>query len=172
MLAGFKLNEYPMKYLFALSILLITSCNSKETSIDQSVQLYDYITDRVWLTENKAQYYFSSKDDKEYLWMVMEHREDGTYSPFVEAKGTPSNNMISVSTDPYQKGWYESDYFKIENNILIQQDTDDTFGQNLTTFTLEIGKDTTIGILDYNTLKVINKYGIRTWVSRTRSENN
>ena len=161
-----------MKYFLALSIFLITGCNSEESTKDQSAQLYEYITDRVWLTENKTQYYFSSKDDKEYLWMVMDRREDGTYSPFAVAKGTPADNLISISTDSYQEGWYESEYFKIEDNKLIEQDIDDTFGEYLTTYTLEIGQDTIIGVLDYNTLKVINKYAVRTWVTRTRSDNN
>lgn len=143
-----------------LSLLIITSCNNKP-------DLYSYIVDRVWMnTKSKTQYYLSSNENREYFWLSSERRDGEYYYTFSNAEGTPETNPLPNTYTIYRQGWLESDFFKIEGDEIILQDEEDVNAENLSVFTLEQGADTTIGVFDYNTLIVVNKYGKRIWVSK------
>lgn len=138
-----------MKHLAFLIILInIIGCSNNQ----QTENLNSYLTDRIWMTEYKQQYYYSSKDNKQYLWMTFERRNGGTYTPFSNAKGNPETNMLQMNVKKYREGWYYSSDYKIIGDSLILQDKDDIDAQNLTTTSLEILKDTIIGVFEYNTL--------------------
>lgn len=159
-----------MKYFYILSAFLFIGCHHSETKEDRSTDFYAYLTDKIWLTENKAQYYFSTKNDTNYRWEAIDRSDGSTFYPFVKAKGTPSKNPFPESYSSYMEGWKNWYYFKIDDNKLILQDIEDIDGEDLTIYKLAAGKDTTIGVLDYHTLNVINKYGTRTWVTRIFSK--
>ena len=146
-------------------VLILSSCHS--TKNEETQNLNTYIADRVWVSEDKQQYYYQSNDNTEYVWMTFDRREDGTYSPFSNAQGTPDSNPLSPNVNAsYTEGWSALNYFKVDGNKLITQDEDDLDATDLSTNEVEIGNDTTIGVLKYNTLIVKYHYGNRTLKSK------
>lgn len=131
--------------------------------------LASMLVDRIWLTDNDTQYYFSSTDGRTYLWMASDLTETGEAGPsiFTIAKGTPQSHPLS-RTSRSGEGWYASSFFKVENGQLIEQDEQDINGEDLTVFDLAIALDTSIGIIDYQTLFVTNQFGERKWRSKKR----
>ena len=155
------------KILAITSILLfIVSCKKE----NDSEKLNNYVVDRIWITENQNQYYFSSGDDKEYSWSTLRKTGDGNglddwTTPFSIAKGNPQSNPYK-SNIVNPEGWTFTDFFKIQGDKLILQREGDINAEDLMIFHLEKGKDTTIGVFSYNTLLVRNKYGNRIWKSK------
>jgi hypothetical protein len=151
-----------MKWHFSILVLLVlmfSACSDHKSSNLNSV-----LVDKVWMSSlNRTQYYFSSKDGKEYLWMTFERRDGDTYTPFSEAKGNPVSNPLEMTNERYREGWSASDYFRIIGDTLIFQDEDDANAENLSKFHIQLGADTTIGVFDYKTLKVTNFAGTRIW---------
>lgn len=146
--------------LFVIGLfILMNSCNNN------SSELNNLLTDKTWITENKGQYYFSSNDSREYIWMSFERREGNTYTPFIIAEGTPETNPLPKDKWT-RKGWRKSQYFKIVKDTLIFQDEYDINGEDLTKFHVEMGNDTVIGIVNYKTLRVTNNYGVRIWKTK------
>lgn len=147
-------------FLILYTLLFISACSE-----DSSSDLDKLLIDRVWISSlNQNQYYFSSKDNREYLWMKFERRDGKTYTPFSEAKGTPETNLLELAYDnTYREGWSASDYFKVIGDTIIFQEEDDINAENISKFHIEPGPDTTIGVFDYKTLKVSNFAGTRIW---------
>lgn len=138
--------------IFLVSFLLI-SC--KEKKVDK----YSFITDRIWRTldYNESQYYFSSSDNSKYIW-IPSKREGTKYSL---AKGNPKTNPYN----PSPEGWLKSATFKIDNDTLFWQSIKDIKGENVQKREIKIGKDTLIGIVNYNTLRA--KY-YSMWISENK----
>ncbi len=98
-----------------------------------------------------------------------------TSTPFSKAKGTPVDNPYNIDVElysNYNEGWSESSLFKIEGNQLLLQDPEDVKAEDLSIYQLSVGKDTTIGLLDYNTLIVANEYGERIWIGLRKYQKN
>ena len=151
------------KYIIILTIILI-SCKTENNT---KKEIESFIVDRVWLSSlNKEQYYLASKDKKEYLWMTFERRENGTYTPFTNAKGNPDTNPLKNTFTDYREGWSPLRFYKIEKNKIIYQNEKDVNAENLSEFEIGIGKDTIIGVFEYNTLRVKNEFGVRIWKSK------
>lgn len=152
-----------MKFHFLILVLLTLVFSA--CSDNKSTNLDSVLVDRVWISSlNKSQYYFSSKDGREYLWMTFERRDGATYTPFSEAKGNPVTNPLKKTNERYREGWSASDdYFRIIGDTLVFQDEDDVNAENLSKFYIQLGADTTIGVFDYKTLKVSNFAGTRIW---------
>ncbi|MGC6429845.1 MAG: hypothetical protein ACON5F_02270 [Jejuia sp.] len=150
--------------LCCYALLILFGCQSKN---DNSSNLKSFVSDKTWIEfSNKFQYYYSSKDDGQYLWMTFERREDGTYTPFTPAKGDPYTHHLPNTLTKYREGWSKSSLFKIIGDSLVLQDQDDIKAENLTSYHLEIISDTTIGIIDYYRLKKTNDFGSTIWHSK------
>lgn len=161
-----------MKYLkYIVLIIMINSCKNPDSQ--SKMDISTYLTDRTWVTENKSQYYYSSLDNKEYLWMTVERSGEigdlsKTSTPFSKAKGTPFDNPYNIDKEiysNYNEGWSESSHFKIKGNQLLLQYPEDIKAENLNIYQLRVGKDTTIGLFEFNTLLVANEYGERIWLA-------
>jgi len=151
------------KYFIILTIILISCKTENKTEKD----IESFIVDRIWISSlNKQQYYLSSKDKREFLWFTFERKENGTYTPFSNAKGNPDTNPLENIYTDYREGWSPSDFYKIEKDKIILQDEKDVNAENLSEYEIEIGKDTIIGVFEYNTLRVKNENGVRIWKSK------
>ena len=158
------LKHFEMKKYFIILTIAFVSCKSENKT---EKDLESFIVDRVWLSSlNKEQYYLSSKDKREFLWMTFEYRENGTYTPFVNAKGNPESNPLKKISSVYREGWSPLDFYKIEKDKIIFQNEKDVDAANLSEYQIEIGKDTILGVFEYNTLLVKNVNGVRIWKSK------
>ena len=146
--------------------LIVSSCSNSQ---NQETNFQEIMVDRVWLTKNQTQMYFSSTDGKEYFWMTFQKRNGKSYTPFSKAEGTPQNNPLPINNSVYREGWSGSSYFKFVKDTLILQDEKDIDGKHLSKFHLEIGPDTTIGILEYQTIRVTNQYHSSLWWSEKQN---
>lgn len=155
-----------MKKILTILFLILISCKSeKKTSAD----LESFIADKVWFVGNKktgTQYYFSDKEKRQYLWMTFERRDDGTYTPFVIAKGTPETNPLPNVLSTYREGWSPTDFYKVVGDSLVLQDEEDINGEDIWKFKLEVIKDTTIGIFEYERIRLTNYFGAQIWKTK------
>lgn len=172
--------------IFILINLLVfaTSCQQKDS---KKVDLEKYVVNKVWLNfldENPYQLYFNKSDGKRYMYLATEIRgEDrfdlnNIYTPWKKYKGTPETNpQPAVEKAIYLRnyeGWSDMEYFKVMDNMILYQDFDDISGKELDTVFIEKGKDTLIGIFNYETLKtqrtdmMTGKPWHQTWVSKIK----
>ena len=142
------------KYFSATAFLfLLAACQNKPKE-----DLKEFITDKVWIdTRHEGQYYYSSEDGKQYLWMPAVR--DGKLRP---AKGTPETHKYN----PNPEGWMPLANFKIIGDTLVRQSEDDLEGKDIFKIPLERRKDTTIGIIDYYVVKAYPGAINTTWLSR------
>jgi len=115
------------KFTLLFLYLLTISCNTN------SVDYHSYATDKIWIRLNDMrETYLSSKDNTVYLY-------NGNDVPDIEVTFDDSS-------------WDNIGYFKIENDTFY--DLNDFKGKEVYGYELMRLKDTTIGIVNYNTLAV------------------
>jgi len=115
------------------------------------------LVDRVWRSYDDAQYYFSSKYKKQFLWVSS--NPNGKFKP---AYGTPSTQKFDANLE----GWLSLGRFKIEGDTLYVQRDSDIDGEKVISKYLKPGKDSVIGIIEHHTMNVYSPNG-RKWVSET-----
>lgn len=152
-----------MKWIISISIwLLMVACSSELSS-----NLDALLVDRIWLSSpNQTQFYFSSTDQVQYLWMAVERRNGNGYISFSPAKGTPESHPLPEEYTDFKEGWYASSNFKIEGDSIFFQDEDDILGEYIHSYHIKLGMDTTIGLFDFNTIIATNEIGQRMWRSK------
>lgn len=169
--------------ILLMYFLIIVSCSDKK-----AIDMEKYIDDKVWISfvdiddETPDQVYYNSSNKIYYIYQATEIKGEDenylntVYSPWKKYKGTPHTNPYPTAEESLYKkkyeGWMELKYYRIKNNKILLQRLDDINGSSVDTVLVEKGKDTIIGIFEYNTLKttfidnVTGKPWERTWLNR------
>lgn len=176
-------------FLFFIILTIGTACTIKPKEDDK---MNDYIADRIWISEDKQQYYFDPILKEKHIWSTMKYDNsvdtkyegstiailnndtieidnslDRYSSPFSQAKGNPgSHSYREESILSYVEGWSLSSHYIVINDSIIFQSPEDINAKDLSSYHVLKGKDTTIGVHEYHTLIVTNEYGRRIWRSK------
>ena len=139
------------KILLFFTVIIAFGCRNKQDT--ESI-----LVDRVWISHNNTQYYFSSKYKKQFKWVSQ--NSSGEFKP---AYGTPSTQKFN----PNLEGWLSLGRFKIEGDTLYVQKESDINGEDVTALYLKPGKDSIIGIVEYQTMDTFMP-NWRKWISEPR----
>jgi hypothetical protein len=137
------------KIRLLLTVIIAFGCQNKQDT--ESI-----LVDRVWISHNNTQYYFSSKYKKQFKWVSQ--NSSGELKP---AYGTPSTQKFN----PNLEGWLSLGRFKVEGDTLYVQRNSDIDGEKVRSMYLKPGKDSVIGIITHKTMTAYNPDG-RKWVSK------